>query len=69
MPLEEGDLGAGDEDVLTRASGRLLFLDLNLYHIGRVLDHLRDVRAMARTDFAEDALIDPDEATDKPVTL
>lgn len=24
---------------------------------------------MARTDFAEDALVDPDEATDKPVTL
>ena len=40
VPLEVGDLRAADEDVLACTSGRLLLLDLNLHHIGRVLDHL-----------------------------
>ena len=40
VPLEVGDLRAADEDVLARTSGRLLLLDLNLHHVGRVLDHL-----------------------------
>jgi hypothetical protein len=40
VPLEVGDFRAADKDVLARASRRLLFLDLDLHHVGRVLDHL-----------------------------
>jgi hypothetical protein len=40
VPLKVGDLWAADENVLTRTSCRLLFLDLDLHHVGRVLDHL-----------------------------
>ena len=40
MPLKVGDLRATDEDILASTCRRLLFLDLDLHHVGRVLDHL-----------------------------
>lgn len=43
MPLEVGDLGARKEDVLTSSGSGLLFFDLELHDIGRVLDDLRNV--------------------------
>lgn len=69
MPLEVGDLWAADEDVLARARRRLFLLDLELEDLGRVLDDLGDVRAVARAHFAEDTLEDPDDAADEPVAL
>lgn len=69
MPLEIGNFGAGDEDVLSGPSGCFVLLDLNLHHVGRVLDHLGDIRPVTRTDLTEDALPDPDDTADKPVTL
>ena len=69
MPLEVGDFGAADEDVLSCTCGSLLLLDLELHHVGRVLNDLVDVRAVPRTDFAEDALENPDDANNQPVAL
>lgn len=34
-----------------------------------MLDDLGDERPVARADFAEDTLVDPDDAADKPVAL
>ena len=69
MPLEVGDLGAAQEDVLASLSGRLLLLDLDLHDLRRVLDDLGDVGAVARADFAQNTLGDPDDTTDEPVAL
>jgi hypothetical protein len=69
VPLEVGNLGAADEDVLSGLSCYLFLLDLNLYHVRRVLDHLGDVRPVTRTNFTKNALPDPDDAADEPVAL
>jgi len=69
VPLEIGNFGAGDEDVLSSPSGCFVLLDLNLYHVGRVLDHLGDVRPVTRANLTEDPLPDPDDTTDKPIAL
>jgi hypothetical protein len=69
MPLEIGNLGAGDKDVLSSASRCFLLLDLNLHYVGRVLDHLGDVGPVAGANFTENAFADPDETTNKPVAL
>lgn len=42
MPLVVADLGAVDEDVLARARGGLLLLDLDLRDVGWVLHDLGD---------------------------
>ena len=69
VPLEVGNLGARDEDVLARAGRRLLLLDLQLHDVGRVLDDLVNVGPVTGADFAKDTLEDPDDTTDEPVTL
>ena len=69
MPLEVGDLGAAKEDVLAGASSRFLLLDLELHDVGRVLDNLGDVGAVARADLTKDTLEREDETADKPVAL
>jgi hypothetical protein len=40
MPLEIGNLRTAKEDVLTCPDGGVVFLDLELHHLGRVLDDL-----------------------------
>jgi hypothetical protein len=69
VPLEIGNLGTADEDVLSSLSCCFLFLDLNLHHVRWVLDHLGDVGPVTRTNFTKDALPDPDDTTDEPVAL
>jgi hypothetical protein len=69
MPLEVGNFWTADEDVLTGPSGCLLLLDLEFDNLGRVLDNLGDEGPMARTNFAKNTFVDPDHATDQPVTL
>jgi hypothetical protein len=69
VPLVVRDFGAVDEDVLPSAGGRLLFLDLDLHDVGRVLYNFGNVGNVARAHFTEDTLVDPDNATNKPVTL
>ena len=69
VPLEVGDLGAADEDVLTSTGGGLFLLDLELYNFRGVLDDLGDVGTVPRTNFTKHTLEDPDDATDKPVAL
>ena len=69
VPLEVGDLGAAQEDVLASASNRLLLLNLDLHNVRRVLDDLGDVGAVAGADFTKDTLVDPNDTTDKPVAL
>ena len=69
MPLKVGDLRAAKEDVLAGASSRLLLLDLELHDVGRVLDNLGDVGAVAGANLTKDTLECEDQATDKPVTL
>lgn len=69
MPLEVRDLGAVDEDVLSSPSGGLLLLDLDLHDARRVLYDLGDVGDVARADFTENTLVDPDDTPDDPVTL
>ena len=69
MPLEVRDLRAAQEDVLASLSRRLLLLDLDLHDVRRVLDDLRDVRAVAGANLAENTLVDPDHTAHEPVTL
>ena len=69
MPLEVGDFGAAQEDVLASLGGGLLLLDLNLHDHRWVLDDLRNVGTVARADFTEDTLVDPDDTADEPVAL
>jgi hypothetical protein len=69
VPLEVRYLRARQEDILAGPGSRLFLLDLDLHDVRRVLDDLGDVRDMARTNFTEDALKDPDNATNEPVTL
>ena len=69
MPLEVGDLRAGDEDVLSGTGRRLLLLDLELHHHRRVLDDLVNIRPVTRADFPKDTLEDPNDTADEPVTL
>ena len=69
MPLEVGNLGAAEEDVLTGTSSRLFLLDLQLHDIGRVLNDLVDISPVTGANLTENTLVDPDNTTDKPVTL
>ena len=69
VPLEVGDFGAGQEDILTSSRRRLVFLDLQFHDFRWVLDDFRNVRSMTRADFAEATLYNPKGTTDKPVTL
>ena len=69
MPLEVGDFGTAQEDVLASLGAGLLLLDLNLHDHRGVLDDLGDVGAVAGADFTEDTLVDPDNTADEPVAL
>lgn len=69
MPLEIGQFRAAEEDVLSSPSGCFVLLDLNLHNVGRMLDHLGNVRPVTRANLTEDALPDPDDTSDKPVAL
>jgi hypothetical protein len=69
VPLEVGDLGARQEDVLAGAGRRLFLLDLELHNVGRVLDDLGDVGAMAGADLTQYTLVDPHHTADEPPTL
>lgn len=69
MPLEVRDFRARQKDVLSGTSSCLFLLDLELHNHGGVLDNFRDVCAVARADFTENTLPDPDNSTDEPVTL
>jgi hypothetical protein len=69
MPLEVRYLGAVDEDVLPCPRGGFLLLDLQLHDIGRMLDDLGDVGDMTRAHLAQDALNNPDNASNYPVAL
>ena len=69
MPLEVRNFGARQEYVLASPGGRLLLLDLQLHYSRWVLDNFRNIGPVARPDFTEDALVYPDDATNKPVTL
>ena len=69
MPLEIRDFRAREEDILASARSRPLLFDLQLHDVRRVLDNLVNVGPVPRANFAEDALKDPDNATNEPVTL
>lgn len=69
MPLEVRDLGTVNEYVLSSLGVRVVLLDLHLDNVRGVLNDLGDVGAVARTDFAEDTLVDEDDAADEPVPL
>ena len=65
--LPEGDGRAAEEDVLSRAGLCVFLLDLDLAHVGRVLDDLGDVRLVLAADLAGDALGEIGEAAVHPV--
>jgi len=69
VPLEVGYFRAADVDILTGPGSGFFFLDLELNHLGRVLDDLRNVSPVARANFTQDTLVDPDHATNQPVAL
>ena len=69
MPLEVGDFGAAQEDVLASLGRGPLLLDLNLHDHRWVLNDLGDVGTVAGAHFTEDTLVDPDDTTDEPVAL
>ena len=69
MPLEVGDFGAAQEDVLASLGRSLLLLDLKLNDHRWVLNDLGDVGTVTGADFTKDTLVDPDDTTDKPVAL
>lgn len=69
VPLEVRDFGARQENVLPSACGCLLLLDLELHDVGRMLDNFGDVGDMTRANFTQDALVNPNNTTNKPVPL
>ena len=69
MPLEVGNLGAAEENILTSPSRAFVFLDLNFHDLRRVLYDLPHGCPVTRTNFAQDTFVDPDNTTDQPVTL
>ncbi len=69
VPLEIGNFWTADEDILSSPSCCLILLDLDLYHVRRMLDHLGDVCPVTRTNFTKDAFPDPDDPADEPVAL
>ena len=69
MPLEVRDFGAREENILPCACRGLIFLNLQLHDVRRVLNDFVDVGPVPRAHFAEDTLEDPDDAADEPVTL
>ena len=69
MPLEVGDFGAAQEDVLASLGRSPLLLDLKLNDHRWVLNDLGDVGAVTGADFTEDTLVDPDNTADEPVAL
>ena len=69
MPLEVRNFRAGQKNILAGSRGRLLLLDLEFHHLGRMLDDFGNVGPMTRANFTEDALVDPDDTTNKPVPL
>ena len=69
MPLEVRDLRAREEDILTGACCRPLLFDLQFHDVRWMLDDLVNVGPVPRTNFAEDTLKDPDNATNEPVAL
>jgi len=60
VPLEIGDLGAGEEDVLSGAGCGFILFDLEFNDFGGVLDDFGDERAVTGADFTEDTFIDED---------
>jgi hypothetical protein len=68
VPLEVGDFGATDEDILTCPGGCFVLLDLKFDNVGGVLDDFGDIRPMARANFAKDTLVNPDYTADQPET-
>lgn len=69
MPLEVGDFGAVDKDVLSSPDGGLFLLDLYFHDIRRVLNDLGDVGTMTRANFTKNTFCNPDDTADDPVTL
>ena len=69
MPLEVRYFRAGEEDVLSGTSCRLLFLDLEFHDVRRVLHNLRDIGAVPGADLAKDTFSDPDNTANEPVPL
>ena len=69
MPLEIGNLRTTDKDVLTSPGLGFFLLDLEFHNIRRVLYDFGDVSIVARSDFAQDTLINQDNTTDKPIPL
>ena len=69
MPLEVRDFGAREEDILPCACRGLIFLDLQLHDVRRVLDDLGDVGAVTGADLTKDTLVDPDNTANEPVAL
>ena len=69
MPLEVRDFRATDEDILAGTGDSLLLFNLELDDIGRVLNDLGDVGAVAGANLTKDTLECEDQATDKPVAL
>lgn len=68
VPLEIGHFRAREEDILTGFSSRLLFLDVEFHNVGRVLYDFGDVGPVPRAYFAQDALSNPDNSANEPVT-
>ena len=69
MPLEIGNLGTRDEDILTSSGFRFFLFYLKLHDIRRMLDDFRDISIVARSNFTQDTLRNPDDTTNKPVPL
>jgi hypothetical protein len=67
--LEVRYLRARQEDVLAGLCSRLLLLDLQLHHLGGMLDNLGNVGPVTRADFAEDTLVDPNDTPNQPIAL
>jgi hypothetical protein len=69
MPLEIRNFRARQKNVLASPCSGLLLLDLQLHHLGWMLDDFGDVCPVTRTDFAENTLVDPNNTTEKPIAL
>lgn len=69
MPLEVRNIGAIEEDIVSSLNLGVVFLNLQLQNVGRVLDNFGDIGPVTRADFAKDTLPDPNDPSNNPVAL
>lgn len=66
MVLPDGDFRAAKKDILSSFRGRVIFLDLNLDNVARVLNDFADICLVFSTNLSHSPLAEVKEAPNHP---